>query len=596
MVANTHRVVAAPSTSTPRLVLRFAVYAGVALVLAVGAGLLLVRHNATQRAQDRLRVEAASVSTRLGQDDLARGAFNWPRPSTAAADDLQTFLDDFFDPVLLTGDLHVTLFAPDGTVTYSRDRSLVGSMGDPAMLRRALAGRSAVRTTQEPSLGKQLESWVPVYWKLAPDRPRGVLRVSRDYGPVASEIRQDFYVHAGALTLTLLLLYLALVPIMRRVTRALVRTLAERERLAAIVETSNDAIVGKSLDGIVWTWNRGAQEIYGYTAEEIVGRSIYMLLPSGRDDVEAPPEQRQHDDLVRSVHVRKDGELIDVSVTISPIRDAKGTLIGASMIARDVTELKHLEEELREAHRQEAIGKLATGIARDVESLLARIEDAATRALLRMRGDRDIEEIRRTTAQGVALTTQLLAIGGAQPADPRVLDVNETLRGIVTELRGLIADDVRLVADLADDLGYARADPRQIEQVVLNLATNARDAMPAGGTLTIKTENVDFTRRTERRPTARIDPGHYVMIAIGDTGPELDRAARERPFEPYVKIEESGERMALGLAAVAGIVRQSGGSMGLESEPGAGTTVRIYLPRVSDVPQPTELRPATPTA
>lgn len=366
-----------------------------------------------------------------------------------------------------------------------------------------------------------------------------------------------------------------MLPIMRRVTGSLRRSYVEASRLAAIVDSSTDAIVGRDRDGLIATWNAGAERIYGWTADEMVGKPIDVLLPGDRvPDPDAI-------DLTRTVHVGKDGRRIDVSVTVSPGRDAKKQLVGSAMIARDVTELTRLEEELREAHRQEAVGRLAGGLARDFGALLDAV-DAAADTLRRVSIDdlslQELAKIRRATEQGAALAEQLLAVGGAQEAHPVPLDLNEAIVRVEPQLRRLTGGHVDLAMELEPGLGLVVADPAQIEQLILNLAANARDDMPRGGTITLRTASVDFGRRAARRDTGQLDPGQYVMFSVGDTGAGLPGEVRARPFEPFVRRGESGERMALGLAAVCGIVKQSGGTMGAEAAPAGGTTIRVYLP------------------
>ena len=556
-----------------RLVLRFALYAGVALLVAVAVGLGLARLNANARARDRALGDAKALAAQLGRDDLARTAFAWPPPAGQAGSDLLAFLDDFFSPAASGNDpAAIVLYSPAGTVTYATDRTLVGSAADaPGRVHAALS------QPQYHVVGGVQRSDVPVTWTFAPGAARGVLEVRRDYAPVAAEIHDDFLFQAGAIALALLALYLAMLPIMRRVTGSLRRAYVERSQLAAIVDHSNDAIVGRDCDGTITTWNAGAERIYGRRAADAVGRPIDVLVPPERDGerFELQPEF----DLTRTTHLRRDGTPIDVSVTISPVRDAAGGLVGSSMIARDVTELTRLEAELREAQRQEAVGRLAAGIANDFGELFAAIEDATESLLIGAphAGQLpDLDRLRRATAHGSSLTDQLLAVGGGQEARPQVLDLNEAVLAVAARIDALAGRRVEVVTELDPGLGAVLADREQVEQLILNLAANARDAMPAGGRLTIATQNVDFARRGG----ARKAEGHFVMFSVADTGTGLSEETRSRPFEPFVRRGKSGDRLALGLAAVCGIVKQSGGTMGVESRAEGGTIVRVYLPRV----------------
>jgi two-component system cell cycle sensor histidine kinase/response regulator CckA len=318
----------------------------------------------------------------------------------------------------------------------------------------------------------------------------------------------------------------------------------------------------------------GAEAVYGWTAEQAIGRPIDILLPEER-----PVHATSTLDLARTTHVRKDGAPVTVSVTVSPIRDETGKFIGSSMIARDVTELDRLEQELREAHRQEAVGRLAGGLAHDFGEVLGAIESAATSLLvdarLGERGLRELERIRRATAQGSSLADQLLQVGGVQEASPELIDLNAAVEAARRRLAELAGPHVAVATELDPQLGQVFADARQIEQLIVNLAGNACDAMPAGGRIAIQTQNVDFSRRARGG-----EQGDHVMFSVSDTGSGLSDETTKRPFEPFLRRSESGERMALGLAAVCGIVKQSGGTMGVETRPEGGTVIRVYLPRV----------------
>jgi PAS domain S-box-containing protein len=397
----------------------------------------------------------------------------------------------------------------------------------------------------------------------------GVLRLEHRYAPIAADIRHDFLTEGLTVALALIGLYLAMFPVMRRVTSSLRRSYVERAELAAIVDHSNDAIVAQTPDGVITSWNAGAEAVYGWRAEEVIGRHVDVLLPDVREH-----EPAAEVDISRTTHVRKDGTPVMVSVTVSPIRDPKGVLVGTSMIARDVTEVSRLEQELRESHRQEAVGRLAGGIAREVGELLAEIDVAAA--------EQDLAAVRRASARGAGLVEQLLAVGGVQESNPELLDLNDAVNAAARRVHGLVGPRVSVDLELEDELGRVVADPQQVEQVILNLAANAHESMPTGGRIVISTANVDFARRA--RDGGQVG-GRYVMFAVADTGSGLAEETRERPFEPYRS--EGGERMTLGLAAVAGIVKQSGGTMGIESRPEGGTIVRVYLPR-AEQPQRAE--------
>jgi PAS domain S-box-containing protein len=541
----------------PRLFLRFALFSGVALVVAVALALLLVRWNVQDRARSRAVGQASSLAKQFSSDDLSRIAFVYWGPKGKAAGDRLRFVDNFFYPIVAGHDpAKVVLYSPGGDVTYAADRRLIGTHApDASRIERAL------KHPQYAVANGLQESYVPVFSAYRPGTTLGVLRLEHDYGPVAAEIQSDFGSQAGTIAVALLALYLAMLPLMRRVTGSMRRSYVERAELAAIVDHSNDAVIAQTPDGVITSWNAGAEHVYGWKADEVVGRSLDVLLPR-----EPPQEPQSELELARTTHVRKDGTPVQVSVTVSPIRDSNEVLVGSSMISRDVTEVARLEAELRESHRQEAVGRLAGGIALDFGDLLGEIDAAAESPSL----------VRRAAARGAALVTQLLAVGGVQAAHPELLDLNAAIREAEPRLRELAGPHIEVTLALDDALGLVVADREQVEQLILNLAANARGSMPLGGAIDVRTANVDFARRS-REGGER--PGHYVMFAVTDTGSSLAPETHERPHEPFVRRSEGGERMALGLAAVAGIVKQSGGTLGIESRPEGGTVIRVYLPR-----------------
>jgi PAS domain S-box-containing protein len=554
----------------PRLFRRFAVVSALALAVAVGLALLFTRSNAHDRAQTRALGEATALAKQFADNDLSRTAFEWPRPGGAKGRDLLLFLDDFFVPAVNGADpATVTLYSHEGIVTYAADRNVIGTkMPDASRV-------SAALTDVQYSIADRLQNaYVPVTSAFDAGRMRGVMRLQHDYEPIAAEIQHEFLTQAAIVALALIGLYLAMLPIMRRVTSSLRRAYVERAELAAIVDHSNDAVIGQSSDGVITSWNGGAEAVYGWAADEVIGRPIDVLRP-GRMHVEPPAEL----DLARETHIRKDGSRVLVSVTVSPIRDASGTLVGSSMTSRDVTEVSRLEAELRESQRQEAVGRLAGGIANDFGGVLAEIEAAAANVLLDPTSQRDIEKIRAATARGATLAEQLQAVGGVQTAAPELVDLNEAIRAAASKIGRLAGVGIAVSTELEDDLGPVFADRQQVEQLILNLTANARGSMPYGGRVTLQTANVDFNRRERDGDES---PKHYVMFAVSDTG-SLSPEAKARPFEPFFRRSEGGERMALALAAVAGIVKQSGGTMGVESRAEGGTVIRIYLPR-ADAP------------
>jgi len=368
-------------------------------------------------------------------------------------------------------------------------------------------------------------------------------------------------------------------------------------RLALIVDSSQDAIIGKNLDGIITHWNQGAERMYGYHADEVIGKSISILAPKDRQD-EIPGilekiRRGENVEYFESVRVTKSGQHLNVSISVSPIYDADGTIVGASAIARNVTAQKRTEEQLRQAQKMEAVGRLAGGVAHDFNNILGII--IACSELLRGRIDPDdglleyVNNIRKAADRGASLTKQLLSFSRRQPANPRLLDLNERLRDVINLLRPLMGDDIEISLRPRADSAIVEADPSQIDQIVLNLAVNARDAMPRGGKLIIETASQAFDEvfADRHRPLA---PGKYAMLSVSDNGSGMDKDTVARIFEPFFTTKEAGKGTGLGLSTVYGIVKQSGGNIWVYSEPGRGTTFKIYLPsaehKLEHLPRP----------
>jgi two-component system, cell cycle sensor histidine kinase and response regulator CckA len=331
--------------------------------------------------------------------------------------------------------------------------------------------------------------------------------------------------------------------------------------------------------------NESAVRRYGYSRAEFLAMTIADIRPPDDiPDLLANIRSGPGSQIPRTWrHRRKDGTLIDVEITAGRIvfegRDA------SLVLANDVSERQRLERRLGEAEKMEAIGRLAGGVAHDFNNLLTVISGYAS--LLLADEDRHCEELReiaRAADQASALTRQLLAFSRRQVMHPQVLDLNEIIAGMRSMLHRIIGDDVTVGTQLASDLCPVEADQAQIERVILNLAANARDAMPSGGRLTIETANVELDAEYVHRHREG-SPGPHVLLAVSDTGGGISPEIRARLFEPFFTTKEPGAGTGLGLATVFGVVKQSGGSIYVYSEQGTGTTFKIYLPAArADVP------------
>ncbi|MDQ3742811.1 MAG: PAS domain S-box protein [Acidobacteriota bacterium] len=368
------------------------------------------------------------------------------------------------------------------------------------------------------------------------------------------------------------------------------------ERYRVLVENAHDLIYTHDLEGNYTSINKAIERVTGYTREEALGLNVAQLVaPEYREKARRMTALKLAGEPFTSYElevIAKDGRRVKVEVNSSLVVQ-DGVPVGVQGIARDVTERKELEEQLRQAQKIEAVGKLAGGIAHDFNNLLTIINGYGDLTLRRLReGDPlrlNVEEMRKAGERAAGLTRQLLAFSRKQVLQPKVLDLN----GVVTEmekmLRRLIGEDIELRVALGPGLGSIKADPGQIEQVLLNLAVNARDAMPRGGKLTVSTENVYLDEGYAARHVAVV-PGQYVMLAVSDTGAGMDEQTRARIFEPFFTTKEAGKGTGLGLSTIYGIVKQSGGYIWVYSKVGVGTSFKIYLPRVEEGPE--EYRPS----
>ena len=342
--------------------------------------------------------------------------------------------------------------------------------------------------------------------------------------------------------------------------------------------------------------NDAAVRSYGYTREEFLSMTLKDIRPA--EDVQALLDNLSgaSSELNESRtwrHRKKDGTIIDVEITSYPLsfaeRRAKLVLI-SDVTKRKQTEeaLRVSEEQLRQSQKMEAVGKLAGGVAHDFNNLITVINGHTDLSLRRLKQDdvlyRKLETIREAGERAASLTRQLLAFSRKQILQPKVLDLNQVIVETNKMLQRLIGEDIDLLIGLTPDLGKVKADPGQIEQVLMNLSVNARDAMPKGGKLTIETANIYLDGEYASRHLS-VSPGHYVMLAVSDTGCGMEAETQARIFEPFFTTKEVGKGTGLGLSTVYGIVRQSGGNIWVYSEVEQGTTFKIYLPCVDS---PTE--------
>jgi two-component system cell cycle sensor histidine kinase/response regulator CckA len=381
----------------------------------------------------------------------------------------------------------------------------------------------------------------------------------------------------------------------RRLARAL-RESEERYRL--LVESITDAVLFTDVEGRLVLVNSQASALTGYPREELSGRSVVSLLApeSVAEAEERLAEAAVGEPVVRAFQaelLRRDGRRSWTEVTISRVR-RDDRVVGCLFVVHDVTDRRQLEEQLRHAQKMEAVGQLAGGIAHDFNNLLTVISGRAMFLHERLgpvhAWRRDVEQIMATADRAVELTRRLLAFSRRQVLQPRVMDPNASLAGLEPLLRQLIGEHITLIVRPGPALGRVRADPGQIEQVIMNLAVNARDAMPRGGRLVIETADAELDVGYARRH-GEVSPGPYVLMAVSDTGVGMDAATRARIFEPFFTTKPLGEGTGLGLAMVYGIVKQSGGHVAVYSEVGRGSTFKIYLPRVADDGEPLPARP-----
>ena len=375
---------------------------------------------------------------------------------------------------------------------------------------------------------------------------------------------------------------------------------AAEGRYQALFEGAPVGLVQSRPDGRMLAANPAAARIWGYpdvaSFLRINARELYTN-PEDRGQLVAILESG---DTVHNFEIqgrRCDGTLAWVNASVQPMRDAGGRLLHYECSVQDITERKQLEAQLRQAQKIEAIGQLAGGVAHDFNNLLTVIGGRSSLLLQKLRPDdparREVELIEKTAQRAAGLTRQLLAFSRKQVLEPKPLDLNALVGGLAPMLRRLIGEHIELVTVSGNDLGHVMADPGHIEQVVMNLIVNARDAMSDGGMVKIETARRDVPP-VVHHAQGHVPPGRYVTMSVQDTGSGMDAVTLARSFEPFFTTKEPGKGTGLGLSTVHGIVHQSGGHIGVDSAVGRGTTFTIYLPQMTGAVAIAEVRTGPP--
>ena len=361
-----------------------------------------------------------------------------------------------------------------------------------------------------------------------------------------------------------------------------------------VLDAVPNAVLALDPFGNVRYWNRAAERLVGWTASELIGQRARNILLSEdeRAQVDGIRAYVEGGGIFRGEFParRPDGTEVPILALASALRDSQGDLAGFVVVGVDLTDLRTTQDalrareaELRQFQKMEAIGRLAGGVAHDFNNLLTVIRGYMDLVLARLPESEpareDALQVAKAADRAAELTGQLLAFSRSKPIAGTLIDLNRVVTEFLPLLRRTLGENIEIKADLADDLGVVRADAGQLGQVLLNLALNARDAMPSGGTLSLSTENADLDASYPGTHVP-LPPGPYVRLSVADTGMGMDEETRARVFEPFFTTKGPGQGTGLGLSTAYGIVRQHDGAIWIYSEPGHGTTVRLYLPRI----------------
>jgi two-component system, cell cycle sensor histidine kinase and response regulator CckA len=375
-----------------------------------------------------------------------------------------------------------------------------------------------------------------------------------------------------------------------QIHRFRVHLVAQEELFRLIGENAADMIAVVTVQGERLYNSPSYEKLLGYTPEELEKTSAYeQIHPDDQKEVKRAADEAKNTGIGRLVEYRvrhKSGEWRVVESTASAVRNSNGDVEKLIIVNRDITERRHMEQQLLLSQRLEAVGKLSGGIAHDFNNILGVIIGYSEALQQKIAADdpmrEAVDEIEKAGQRAAALTQQLLAFSRKQVLEPKILDLNSIVAEVEKMLRRLIGEDVDLEIISSPTLGSVKADRSQIEQVILNLAVNARDAMPQGGKLKIETMNADLDEDDARRKRYVV-PGHYVMLQVSDTGTGMTAEVQSHIFEPFYTTKEQGKGTGLGLATVYGVIKQSGGYIWVESEIGKGSKFQVYLPRAEGV-------------